>query len=54
MQRRTLTIGSTHNVLKVYYTADTLNALLSTVGSGVRTVHTGKYFVAGWWAQSDS
>ncbi len=49
VQRRALRDGSEYDVLKVYYTADTLRELLSRLDPGARTWDTGRFFVAGRW-----
>lgn len=51
IQRRVLNDGSAHDVLKVYYTPDTLRDLLAPIDPEVSTWCTGRFFVAADWTR---
>lgn len=52
VQKRPLKDGSAHDVLKVYYTTETLRELLASVDPQARTWDTGVFFVAGRWTRT--
>lgn len=53
VQRRRLKDGSEHDVLKVYYTPDTLREMLAPLDPEASAWSTGTFFVAGEWKRKE-